>query len=423
MSFRIIALAVVAILFLLIEFYTYSGIKSLIGGHRYAGFWWFLYIMFFLATVVSIAYMMTYSWESSEIRVRSLFQNVMIGMTLTLIITKLAFVSTVFAGDAFRALKLGWDWVASFVGNSPEQVALESRRKFVLQMGLGLASVPFVSFLYGITKGKYSYKINRVKLSFEDLPKEFDGYKIVQISDFHAGSFDNVSEVARGFSMINDQEPDLVLFTGDLVNARADEVQPFVPGFQSIQARDGKYAVLGNHDYGNYVQWSDPNGIVKNMERLEDYYRQMDFTLMRNENVLLNKGKATLRLVGVENWGKPPMPRYGKLDESLQDVDPNDFTILMSHDPSHWDHEILPNAKKVHLTLSGHTHGMQMGVNIPGFKWSPIKYRYPRWSGLYDEEGQYLYVNHGYGFLGFPGRVGIRPEITVIELKSSANVS
>ncbi|MEN0047965.1 MAG: metallophosphoesterase, partial [Bacteroidota bacterium] len=272
----------------------------------------------------------------------------------------------------------------------------------------------FLGMLYGITKGKYRYTVNKVKLNFPDLPKAFDGFKIVQISDIHSGSFDDVDKVAEGVAMVNEQAADLLLFTGDLVNSDKDEINPYIDIFKKLEAKEGKYAVLGNHDY---------YGAPKNDSELDAYwkdffskYEQMGFRLMNNENTRIERDGEQIRLLGVENWGAPPFPQIGDLDKALNNVQEDEFCVLMSHDPTHWEHRVLPNKKKIHLTLSGHTHGMQFGINLPGLKWSPVQYRYKRWIGLYEEAKQYLYINRGFGFLAFPGRVGMWPEITVIEL-------
>lgn len=303
---------------------------------------------------------------------------------------------------------------------APGSPFFPSRRRFLTLLATGIAAVPFFGMLYGITKGKYQYTVSNVKLLFPDLPAAFEGFKIVQISDIHAGSFDDAEEVAKGVELINEQQPDLLLFTGDLVNADKDEVNDYIPIFAKIRAKHGKFAVLGNHDY--YGVPEEEEGATP--QDIDDYwkdffvkYRQMGFNLLRNAAQYIEKDGERIALTGVENWGAGRwFPKKGDLDAALTLVQDDDFCILMSHDPSHWDAKVLPHKKHVNLTLSGHTHGMQFGIKMPGFKWSPVQYRYPRWAGLYKEAGQYLYVNTGFGFLAFPGRVGMWPEVTVIEL-------
>lgn len=347
----------------------------------------------------------------------SLFPNTMLGLLVTFFFTKLFFLPFPLFEDIVRIFKYGFDQTNKVVNKSDVSVKLWSRRKFVGQVGLAISALPFSSYLYGIFKGKYDYTIHQVPVTFPDLPDAFDGFKIAQISDVHAGSFDSIESVRKGIDMIQEQGADLIVFTGDLVNNRAVEIEPFVKYFSELSAPYGKFAVLGNHDYGHYVKWKDESAKKENLEILFKHHESMGFQLMKNESVMIEKNGAKIRLAGVENWGKPPFPQFGDLDQTFQEAKKQDFSILLSHDPSHWDEQIIDHNQKIHLTLSGHTHGMQMGVEIPGFRWSPVKYRYPRWAGLYEEKDQFLYVNRGFGFIGFPGRVGIWPEITVLELK------
>jgi len=296
------------------------------------------------------------------------------------------------------------------------------RRRVVSLIGLGLAAIPFAGILHGIWKGRYNYRVIRQTLYFPDLPAAFDGLRITQISDIHSGSFDNREKIRYGIDLINAQKSDLLLFTGDLVNSRAEEMEPWMKEFKRLKAPLGKYSILGNHDYGDYVEWESPEAKEANMQRLYAIEAELGFDLLRNENRRLSRGGDAIRLAGVENWGAGGFAKYGDLDKALQDLAPEDFTILLSHDPSHFDHQVVQHRQAVQLTLSGHTHGMQFGIEIPGWvKWSPVKYRYPRWAGLYQEAGRKLYVNRGFGFLAFPGRVGIWPEITVLELRRGSS--
>jgi uncharacterized protein len=293
-----------------------------------------------------------------------------------------------------------------------------SRRRFIGQSGLMIASIPFASFLWGVTKGKYDFQVKRIPVYFDNLPEAFEGFTITQISDIHSGSFTNFEAVQCGVDMIAAQKSDLLLFTGDLVNSVADEIVPFMGMFGGLSAPFGKFSTLGNHDYGEYENWDDETAKEANLNQLKKYHADMGYRLLNNESLLIEKDGQTIRLAGVENWGKPPFPSKGDLDLTFAGSEQErEFTVLMSHDPSHWDYKVLDFPKHVDLTLSGHTHGMQFGVEIPGWKWSPVKYFYPRWAGLYEEKGQKLYVNRGFGFIGFPGRVGILPEITVLELR------
>ena len=293
----------------------------------------------------------------------------------------------------------------------------ESRRKFISQMGLLAASVPFASILYGVTEGKYDFRLRRQTLYFEALPEAFDGFTITQVSDIHVGSFDDFKPVQKGVDLIRGQESDLLVFTGDLINNRAVEMDGWMKIFGGLEAPYGKFSITGNHDYGDYVDWRSSEEKEKNFADLKAVQKELGFRLLLNENAEIVKGQGGIALLGSENWGRPPFRQYGDLKKSAQGVNARAFKILLSHDPSHWDGEVLNFSERIPLTLSGHTHGMQFGIEIPGWKWSPVKYRYPRWAGLYQEGDKFLYVNRGFGFLGFPGRVGIWPEVTVITLR------
>lgn len=298
------------------------------------------------------------------------------------------------------------------------------RRRVVSLIGLGLAAIPFAGIIHGIWKGRYNYRVIRKTLYFPDLPPAFEGLRITQISDIHSGSFDNREKIRYGIDMINAQKSDLLLFTGDLVNSRATEMEPWIREFKKLKAPLGKFSILGNHDYGDYVEWESPAAKKANMQRLYAIEKDLGFDLLLNEHRTISREGASIRLAGVENWGAGGFAKYGDLDKAVTGLQPDDFTILLSHDPSHFDHKVVSHSQPIQLTLSGHTHGMQFGIEIPGWvKWSPVKYRYPRWAGLYEEAGRKLYVNRGFGFLAFPGRVGIWPEITVLELRRSQAIS
>lgn len=293
-----------------------------------------------------------------------------------------------------------------------------SRRNFISKIALGLAAIPLASIIYGIYKGKYNYKVLKYTLHFEDLPQAFNGYKLTQISDIHSGSFDNIEKVKYAVNLINQQESDVILFTGDIVNNKASELAPYKNVFNKLKAKDGLFSVLGNHDYGDYVQWESQEAKHQNLEDLKTLQKEIGFNLLLNESIYIEKGGEKIALIGVENWGAGGFKKAGDLKRASSTIKKNDFKILMSHDPSHWEQQVIKDNYHYHLTLSGHTHGMQFGIEIPGwFKWSPVKWRYKYWAGIYQEMGQYINVNRGFGYLAFPGRVGIWPEITVIELK------
>ena len=296
--------------------------------------------------------------------------------------------------------------------------SIPSRRKFISTIGLGMAALPFGALLYGMVKGRYNYKVLRYTMEYDDLPEAFDGYQITQISDIHSGSFDNKEKLEYAIDLINEQKSDVLLFTGDLVNNKAEEMYPWKSVFSKLEAKDGMFSILGNHDYGDYVEWDSTQAKKANLEELKSLQKDIGFDLLLNESRYLKKGNDRIALVGVENWGKGGFKKAGDLKKAASAIDKNDFKILMSHDPSHWEEKVIHDEYHYHLTLSGHTHGMQFGIEIPGWiKWSPAKWRYKYWAGIYKEMGQYINVNRGFGFLGYHGRVGIWPEITVITLK------
>lgn len=291
------------------------------------------------------------------------------------------------------------------------------RSQWVSEVALLAAAVPFFSLLYGMTGGRHRYKVHRLTLKFPHLPKAFDGFTITQLSDIHAGSFSSRNGVEKGIALVNKQNSDLLLFTGDLVNNKASEMDPWIDTFSQLKAPYGKYSVLGNHDYGDYTKWENKSDKYANLNRLKKIHREIGFHLLLNESVNVEKDGAAIALIGVENWGKGGFHKYGSLTKAAANVRDDEFKILMSHDPSHWEAKTLLHEKHIDLSLAGHTHGMQFGIELFGFQWSPVKYVYPQWAGLYEREGKYLYVNRGFGFLGFKGRLGIWPEITVITLK------
>ena len=293
-----------------------------------------------------------------------------------------------------------------------------SRIKFFSQLAITFTVIPAIGFIYGMVRGAYKYRIHNVKVPSPNLPEEFDGFKIIQLSDIHTGSFLNDNALTKAFDIVMQQKADLILFTGDLVNNVSTEVEGYEHLFKKLNAPHGVYSVLGNHDYGDYVTWESNEAKQKNLELLKDKQKGFGWKLLMNEHVAIEKNGAQIGLLGIENWGgNMRFPRYGKMQNAHQGTEKYPFKILMSHDPSHWDKQVVTDYPDIDLTLSGHTHGMQLGIEIPGFKWSPVKYIYKNWAGLYKQGKQFLYVNRGLGFLGYPGRLGIWPEITVIELQ------
>ncbi|MDO7173407.1 metallophosphoesterase [Mariniflexile sp. AS56] len=343
------------------------------------------------------------------------------GFLIAIALPKLVLFFGMFAEDVFRVPLAIYRYFTE--GDTAKGNYFASRRQFVSKIALGIAAIPLVSVLYGIYKGKYNFKVLKYTLTFEDLPSAFDGYRITQLSDIHSGSFDNVEKVKYAVNLVNEQKSDVILFTGDMVNNKAEEMHPYLDVFDKLQAKDGKFSVLGNHDYGDYVSWDSEADKHQNLEDLKTIQKQIGFDLLLNDSRFIEKDGQRIALVGVENWGTGGFKQAGDLKKAAANVDKDDFKVLMSHDPTHWEKVVIDDNYHYHLTLSGHTHGMQFGIEIPGwFKWSPVKWRYKYWAGIYKEMGQYINVNRGFGYLAFPGRVGIWPEITVIELKKGKNV-
>lgn len=404
MAFRLIILFVIIAI---VELYSFQVVKTVTKSK------WILivYAVISVAAIVFITYELM-KFDRSVGQTKSTL--ITLGLLLLVLLPKLVLTFVLLLEDVTRIL-IGT--VTHFMGHNSDSF-LPERRKFVSQVAIGLAAVPFLSLIYGMTIGKYNYKVIRQTLFFPDLPDAFDGFKITQISDIHSGSFDDENKIRYAIDLINEQESDLLLFTGDIVNAKADEMHPWIDIFKGINKHEyGKYSVLGNHDYGAYLDWKSEKAKAENFVAIKDLHRQIDFKLMLNENVKIKKGKDEIALMGVENWGKH-FGEFGDIDKASENVTATDFKILMSHDPSHWEYIVKQHPKNIQLTLSGHTHGMQFGIEIPGyFKWSLAKYIYKQWAGLYEEFGRYVYVNRGFGFHAYPGRVGIMPEITVFELK------
>lgn len=293
-----------------------------------------------------------------------------------------------------------------------------SRAEFLKKAAFFTAAIPFGTMLYGVLKSAFDYTIHRQKLTITNLPSSFKGLKIVQLSDIHSGSFISNNPLKEVVELVNKENPDLIFFTGDLVNEIAEEALPFMDVLKNLNATFGVFSILGNHDYGDYFyQPNDTKGKQHNYNLMKEIHQKMGWKLLLNENHIIEKNNERLAILGVENWGdKGRFQKYGDIDKAKIGCLNNDIKLLLTHDPSHWEAKVIPNHKDIAATFSGHTHGMQFGIEIPGFKWSPSQYMYPQWAGLYQKEQQQIYVNRGLGFIGYPGRVGILPEITVFEL-------
>ena len=401
---------IISILFFLIfQWYSYQAIKTFTS-NRWILFAYFLFVIMVVGNLIFYTLILDRSTANEPKLMYA------IGFFLSLFVFQILVTIFLMGEDIFRIPQ----GIYAYFSKIPDQNQfLPQRRKLISQIAVGLAAIPFTSLLYGMFRGKYNFKVLTYELEYDDLPEAFEGFKITQISDIHSGSFDNAKKVQYGVDLVNAQGSDVVFFTGDLVNNKAEEILPWIETFKKINAKHGVYSVLGNHDYGDYVRWGSPEAKKKNMQDLEKAQKQMGWDLLLNQSRFIEKDGQRIAVIGVENWGSG-FKQVGDLNKALADVSEKDFKILMSHDPSHWEAEVLPHPFKIHLTLSGHTHGMQFGIEIPGWiKWSPVKWRYKQWAGVYQESDQRLNVNRGFGYLAYPGRVGIWPEVTVITLKKS----
>lgn len=388
-------LLLVLILFILGDLYFFQALSTVFHNHLLFRAYWFVDILFVVAAFV-LVYLRRAGHDIGKLLA------VLLNSFFIIFIPKLLTVPFLLIEDAVRLFQ-----------------GFPARHLMLSELVLLLAAILVMIIIFGLTKGRHYYKVREEILDFPFLPEAFDGFKITQISDIHSGSLSDGKGVRKGINLANAQNSDLLLFTGDLVNNKATEMDPWIADFDTLKAPFGKFSVLGNHDYGDYAQWPSAEQKHLNLVRLKEVHAEMGFKLLLNEAITIQKSGQSISLVGVENWGKGGFYQYGDLDKATTNLSKESFKILMSHDPSHWDHVTLDHPKDVHLTLAGHTHGMQFGIELFGFKWSPIQYFYKQWAGLYQKNGKYLYVNRGFGFHGLKGRIGVWPEITVITLRKS----
>lgn len=400
---------ILTVFYILITLYGFQAIRTITKNT------WIHYVFIAIVVIIAGNLLLQFILGPSG-RVLTPLKSYAFGFVLAYSVFIMVLIFFMFSEDIIRFLSGLYS--KFFTSNNTFHMA--SRRKFVSSIALGVAAIPFTALIYGMYKGKYNYKVIKHTLYFDDLPEAFDGYRISHISDIHVGSFDNRREIEQAVNLVNAQNSDVILFTGDLVNNKSSELLPWLDVFSELKAKDGVFSVLGNHDYGDYIDWNSAAEKAQNLEELKQFQKEMGFELLLNENRFIEKNGQRIALLGVENWGKGGFKKAGDLNKAAEGVEPDDFKIVMSHDPSHWAEVIINDDYHYDLTLSGHTHGMQLGVEIPGWiKWSPIKYRYKHWAGIYKEKEQYINVNRGFGYLGYPGRVGMWPEITVIELKKT----
>jgi predicted MPP superfamily phosphohydrolase len=396
---------------ILIDFYIYAVLKTLFQSAS-IGTKSFISILYWTLCILSIGSFLLFPYI-----VNPYFKQYIFSIGTGWVLTQIFMVLFFLVDDVRRGAFWTMGQVASAAGakflNTEKGIP---RSTFLTWLGVGLSSTLFLSLLYGFGN-KYKYRVIKKKIALNGLPKSFKGFKIVHISDIHSGSLKDQAAVLKGIELIQKQNADLILFTGDLVNDKATEMQDWMSTFGQLKAPHGVFSTLGNHDYGDYVKWDSLEAKKQNLEDLKKVHHDLGWQLLMNENAIINKEQDSIRLVGIENWGaKARFPKYGKMDQAMKGIAEKEVVILLSHDPSHWEAEVIPKYQQVQLMLSGHTHGMQFGLENPYFKWSPVQWVYKQWAGHYKVQEQQLYVNRGFGFLGYPGRVGILPEITLIEL-------
>ena len=399
---QLLPISIFGALFLLLSWYILSGLQT-VSPQTYTQ------IIFWAIITLSLAALL-FAIQGMRTRGMGRFFKLSTHFFLVLFVSELLFALLLFVGDAYRGVYGVFNLISKQDFLSPV------RNPYWIGFAIAVFFSSVLLFLYGILRGKYAYRVISHTLYFKDLPSAFNGFTITQISDVHAGSFTDAKAVQKGIDLIKEQDSDLFVFTGDLVNNKAEEIKPWIAHFSQIKAQFGQFSILGNHDYGDYVNW--PNDLIKkeNLQQLKKYHEALGFRLMLDEHVTLEKGGAQIVLAGIENWGLGFGER-GDLEKALKGTNANDFKILLSHDPSHWEAQVKNHPSTINLTLSGHTHGMQFGIEAFGIKWSPVKYRYPHWAGIKEQNSRFLNINRGFGFIGFSGRVGIWPEITVIKLK------
>jgi len=411
-------LLIVLSVILLAEYYSFIVVRSAVRSFPNA---WRIGLLTFYVLVTTLAWVSIFFFRRIDwAHVPHLLRNIYIAFTIGFFVGKLFVLLIMLIDDARRLVM----WLIHFfvpAANTTTTSFIEkgmSRSTFLRQVALLVGGTMLGGFIYGVSN-RYKYRVRRVQLKLDKLPAAFKGLKIVQVSDIHTGSFDNHHAVAHGIQKVLDEKADIIFFTGDLVNNHTEEVdKQYQQLYAQLKAPLGVYSILGNHDYGDYAQWPSDAAKKKNLQDLKDMQAAMGWRMLNNENVVLERNGDKIAIIGVENWSaKANFPKYGDMAKAYTGLDSSiPVKILLSHDPSHWDAQVTTGYPDVQLTLSGHTHGMQFGIEIPGFKWSPVKYMYKNWAGLYKQGEQYLYVNRGFGFLGYPGRLGILPEITVIEL-------
>ncbi|ADR20547.1 phosphoesterase [Marivirga tractuosa] len=414
---KLILIPLVAVIFILIDLYVFQALKigvqnfSQLGKNIAYGIYWGF-------TAITLLGFFLYHFGNPDFfsRVARQFMLVLVFMNY---LSKTIALLVLLIGDVIRFGQWSFYKITDLLNNSKSGIEGEkiSRSEFFAKSALVAGTLPLAAMSFGIISGAHDYRIRRKSIVIPNLPKAWHGVKIAQLSDIHSGSFWNRIAVEGGIDMLMAEKPDMVFFTGDLVNNEAKEVEKYIPIFSKLKADLGVYSTLGNHDYGDYKNWSSEKAKAQNLQDLKEAHKLMGWDLLTNENRILTVDKEPLAVLGVENWGAGRFAKYGDISKAYAGTEGLPTKILLSHDPSHWDAQIRKDYPDIDLMLAGHTHGFQFGIEIPGFKWSPSQYVYKQWAGLYQEGNQSLYVNRGYGYLGYPGRIGIPPEITILELR------
>jgi predicted MPP superfamily phosphohydrolase len=411
------------LIFILIDWYFFTGVQTIIKDFpqqrkvTIQTVYWVVSALTIFCLIITGVF--------SQASLPNFFKGYVVSIIFILFLGKLFGCIFLLVDDLIRLFRWGYQFATTV--NHPEQREGISRLKFLTYVSASFFATTFISFFYGLVKGSHDYRVHTTKLNFKNLPEAFSGLKIVQISDIHTGSYIDTDALSRAFDMVMELKPDVIFFTGDLVNDKATETEGFLPVYQKLKAPMGVFSILGNHDYGDYAEWESRKAKIENLETLKKIHAQAGWRLLMNEHVALEKNGQQIALLGIENWGgNLHFPKYGKMDLAYAGTEKFDFKMLLSHDPSHWDKQVKQMYKDIDLTFSGHTHGFQFGIEIPGLiQWSPSKWVYKQWAGLYKNNNQYLYVNRGLGCVGrehvsvYNGRLGIWPEITLMELNKA----